>query len=77
MDVPYYNQHTMLGNHRPANEMPFKCFRCCIAKKEERKAEGGGGGLATGKRAPLKPIQFLWCFFGMCSCFFMIWGGGG
>ena len=48
--------HTMLSNHRPASEMPFKCFRCCIAKKEESKAgEGvcvcvceGGGGVATG-----------------------------
>ena len=46
--------HTMSSNHRSASEMPFKCFRCCIAIKEERKAgEGvwvclcvcvGGGG---------------------------------
>ena len=63
MDIPYPSQHTLSGNHRPASEMPSKCFRCCIAKKEERKAGGGGWGLGTGLRAPLKPIQCLWCFF--------------
>ena len=55
MDIPYPSQHTMSSNHRPASEMPFKCFRCGIAKKEERSTErgvvwrgGGGGGVATG-----------------------------
>ena len=43
MDIPYSSQHTMSRNHRPAGEMPFKWFRCCIAKTEERKAGGGGG----------------------------------
>ena len=43
MDIPYPSQHTMSGNRRPTSEMPFKCFRCCIAKKEERKKGGGGG----------------------------------
>ena len=32
-----------VGNHRPAGEMPFKCFRCCVAKKE-----GGGEGWGVG-----------------------------
>ena len=31
----------MSSNHRPTSEMPFKCFRCCIAKKE------GGGGVGN------------------------------
>ena len=90
MDIPYPSQHTMSGNHRPASEMPFKCFRCCIAKKKERKAGGregvtggGGGGLATNLRAPLKPIQFFWCFFAcvfftvcVCACVCVCGGGG-
>ena len=30
---------------QPAHsEMPFKCFRCCIAKRKKKKAEEGGGG---------------------------------
>ena len=38
---------SMSSNHRPASEMPFKCFRCCIAKKNGRK-EGGGGCVCVG-----------------------------
>ena len=53
MDIPYPSQHTMSSNHRPASEMPFKCFRCGIAKKEERNTERGevwrgGGGVGGG-----------------------------
>ena len=82
MDIPNPSQHTMSGNHRPVSEMPFKCFRCCIAKKKERKAgegggEGGGGGLATNLRAPLKPIQFFWCFLHVLLLFFLRFVGGG
>ena len=81
MDIPYPSQHTMSGNHRPASEMPFKCFRCCIAKKEEKKVgEGGGeGGLAITLRAPLKSIQFFWCFFlhVFLLFFYGFWRGGG
>ena len=38
---------------------------------------GGGGGLATGERAPLKPIQFLCFFFFACVVvvFERFWGG--
>ena len=50
-------------------------FRCCIAKKEERKA--GGGGLGTGLRAPLKPIQCLWCFFACVVVVVVFYGLGG
>ena len=37
------------------------------------------GELATGYRAPLKPIQFLWCFFFACVVvvFVRLGGGGG
>ena len=48
MDIPYPSQHIMSSNHCPASEMPFKCFRCGIAKNEERNTERGvvwrGGG---------------------------------
>ena len=50
--LPYPSQHTMSSNHRHASEMPFKCFRCCKAKKEERKAgEGVCGGEASWRPA--------------------------
>ena len=59
MDIPYPSQHTMSSNHRPASKMPFKWFRCCIAKKEERKA---GEGVGVGD--PLEsPFNFCGVFF--------------
>ena len=79
MDIPYPSQHTMSGNHQPASEMPFKCFRCCIAKKEERKA-GGGGGVGDRLESPvetLKPIQCLWCCFFACVVVVVFYGWGG
>ena len=36
-----------------------------------------GGGVATGLRAPLKLIQFLWCFFACGVVVFVRFGGGG
>ena len=53
--------------------MPFKCFRCCIAKKEERKAGGG-----VGWRPAREPRQFVWCFFFECVVvvFYGSQGGG-
>ena len=86
MDIPYPSQHTLSGNHRFASEVPFKCFRCCIAKEEERNAGKGGGWVGTGLRAPLKPIQCLWCFSSFACVvvvflrfffLFFFWGGGG
>ena len=63
---------------RQRNRGHSKCFRCCIAKKEERKAGGGGGGgLGTGLRAPLKPIQGLWCFFACVVVVVVFYGLGG
>ena len=38
---------------QPSSEMPFKCFRCCIAKKEEKKA--GGEGVCGGWRLAKEP----------------------
>ena len=36
----------------------------------------GGGGLATGERAPLKPIQFLCVFFlHVLLCLYGLGGG--
>ena len=85
MDIPYPSQLTMSSNHLPAREMPFKCFRCCIAKKKKgRRGEGvfvcvggggGGGWVATGLRAQLKPIQFL-CDFFACVVVVFVWFGG-
>ena len=81
MNIPYPSQHTMLSNHRPASEMPFKCFRCCIAKKEERKAGEGCGRGWVGDRleSPVEKKCFVACvvvvfvrFF-----FFFFFGGGG
>ena len=72
------------AHHRPASKMPFKCFRCCIAKQEERKAGegcvgggGGGGGMATGQRARLKPIHFCGVFLHVLLLFLYGLGGGG
>ena len=38
---------------------------------------GGGGGVATGERAPLKPIQFLCGFFLHVLLLFLYGLGGG
>ena len=44
---------------------------------------GRGGGVVTGLRAPLKPIQCLWCFSSFACVvvvflrFFFFLGGGG
>ena len=74
MDIPYPSQHTMSGNNRPAGEMPFECFRCCIAKKEERKAAGGGGDRLE---CPVETHSICVVFFFMCCCFFTVHRGGG
>ena len=76
MDIPYPRQHTLLGNHWPASEMPFQCFRCCIAKKEERNAEGGGGDGVGGRlESPVEThsmfVLFFFFFFCMCYCCFL------
>ena len=36
---------------------------------------GGVGGFGTGLRAPLKPIQYLWCFSFACVVFYGLGGG--
>ena len=74
MDIPYPSQHTMSSNHRPASEMPFKCYRCCIAKNEERKAGegvcvyggGGGGGVGDWLKSPVETHSIFVVFFCMC-----------
>ena len=87
MDIPYPSQHTISSNHRPASEMPFKCFRCCIAIKEERKAGegvcvwgGGGGGGGGGDRLE-SPVEthsiFVVFFLHVLLLFLYGWGGGG
>ena len=51
-----------------------------VAQQKRKKGRReGGGGLGTGLRAPLKPIQCLWCFFlhVLLLLFFTVWGGGG
>ena len=54
----------MSSNHRPAGEMPFKCFRCCIATKEERKAgEGVGGGVGDRLESPVETHSIFVVFF--------------
>ena len=68
MDIPYPSQHTMSINHKPASEMSFKCFRCCIAKREEWKAgEGcvcdGGGGFGDRLESPVETHSILWWVF--------------
>ena len=74
MDIPYPSLHTMSSNHRPASEMPFKCFRCCIAKKE-----GGGGGVGVGDQleSPVETHSILWCFVHVLLLFLYGLGGGG
>ena len=71
IEISYPNQHTMSGNHRPASEMPFKCFRCCIAKKEEKKAGGGGEGGGDQLESPVETHSIFWCFFSCVVVFFL------
>ena len=83
MDIPYPSQHTMSSNHRPASEMPFKCFRCGIAKKEERNTERGvvwrgRGGEGVGDRleSHVETHSNFVCFF-TCEVVFVRFEGGG
>ena len=76
MDIPYPSQHTLSGNHRPASDMPFKMFRCCIAKREERKA---GGGVGDRLESPVEnPFNVCGLFFFACVVvvFYGLGGGG-
>ena len=83
MDIPYPSQHTMSSNHRPASEMPLKCFRCCIAIKEERKAGegvcvwGGGGGVGDRLESPVETNLIFVVFFACVVVVFVRLGGGG
>ena len=81
MYIPHPSQHTMSSNHWPAREMPFKCFRCCIAKKEERKAGsgygGGGGGVGDRLESPVETHSILVVFFACVVVVFVRFGGGG
>ena len=71
MDIPYPSQHTMSRNHRHVSEMPFKCFRCGIAKKDERNTERGvvwrgegGGGVGDRLESHVEThSNFVCCFF--------------
>ena len=80
IDIPYPSQHTMSSNHRPASEMPFKCFRCCIAKKEEWKA-GGGGCVCVGgwprQESPVETHSIFVAFFLNVLLLFLYGLGGG
>ena len=71
MDIPYPSRHTMSSNHQPTSEMPFKCFRCCIAKRE-----GGGGGVGDRLESLGDPFNFCGLFFA-CVVFERFGGGGG
>ena len=73
----------MSGNHHHG-EMPFKCFRCCIAKKGRK--EGGeregvrGGEVGDHLESPVKTHSiFLVFFFFFLSLllFFTVCGMGG
>ena len=82
MDLPYPSQHTMSSNHRSASKMPFKCFRCCIAKKEERKAGEGvvgwGGGGGDRLESPVETHSiFVRFFFSHVLLLFLYGLGGG
>ena len=83
MDIPYPSQHTMSRNHRPASEMPLKCFIYCIAETEERKAgEGvcvwGGGGVGDWLESPVEIHSIFVVLICMCCCCFCtVWVGGG
>ena len=80
MDKPYPSQDTLSGNHRPASEMPIKCFRCCIAKKKERVCGGGGGGVGDPLESPVETHSMFVVFFllhVLLLLFFLRFGGGG
>ena len=70
IDIPYPSQHTMSSNHRPASDMPFKCFRCSIAKKEggECVCVWGGGGWRPA-RDPVETHSFFVVFFAFVVVF--------
>ena len=72
MDIPYPSQHTMSSNHRPTSEMPFKCFRCCIAKRE-----GGGGGGVGDRLESLGETHSIFMVFFLHVLFLNGLGGGG
>ena len=82
MDIPYPSQHTMSSNHRPASEMPFKCFRCGIAKKEEMNTErgvvwrGGGGGGGDQLESHVETHSNFVGFFFACVVVFVRFEGG-
>ena len=68
-------QHTTSGNHRPASEMPFKCFRCCIAiRKKERLRKGVGS--ATRLESPVE-THSIFVVFLQVLLFFDGFGRGG
>ena len=75
-DILYPSQHIMSSNHQPASEMPFKCFRCCIAKKEEREAGKGvcGGGGWRRLESPDVTNSIFVIFFA-CVVVFVRFGG--
>ena len=52
----------MSGNHRPASEMPFKCFRCCIAKRKKERLRKGLGS-ATRLESPVETHSIFVVFF--------------
>ena len=79
MDIPYPSQHTMSSNHWPASEMPFKCFRCSIAKKEGGGGcvcVGGGGSWRPAIERRSNPFNFCGVFFA-CVVVFVRFGGRG
>ena len=78
MDIPYPSQHTMSSNHQPASEMPFKCFRFCIAKKEERKAgKRCEGGVDDRLESPVETHLFFVVLFLNVLLLFLYGSGGG
>ena len=87
MDIPYPSQHTMSRNHRPASEMPFKCFRCSC--KNGKKEGGGrcvcvcvcgGGGVGDQLESPVETHSIFVVFLFACVVVVVVddgLGGGG